>query len=95
MPKVSINPSLSSVNVIDIVIQDETHTFAAPIVERMNSDPACLFSAYKVEHPNDSSVSIRVQGNEHKNARTIFKESVKSIISDLNDLIQHIKEIKE
>lgn len=95
MSKVSIKPSLSSINVIDVVIQDETHTCAAPIVERMNSNPACLFSAYKVDHPNDSFVSIRIQGNEHKNAKTIFEESIKSIVADLDDLIYHIKGIKE
>lgn len=95
MPKVTIKPSLSNINVIDVVIQDETHTCAAPIVERMNMDPACQFSAYKVEHPNDTFVSIRVQGNEHKNAKTIFKESVRGIIADLDGLIHQIKEMGE
>lgn len=95
MQKVSLKPSLSNINVIDVMIQGETHTCAAPIVERMSMDPACQFSAYKVDHPNDTFVSIRVQGNEHKNAKTILKESIKSIMTDLDDLIYQVKEMEE
>lgn len=93
MTKLTIKPSLSNINVIDIVIQNETHTCAAPIVERMNSNPACLFSAYKIEHPSEDFVNIRVQGHDHKNAKEIFKESVESIIRDLDDLLTQLRKV--
>lgn len=95
MTDITIKPSLSNINVVDIVIQNETHSCAAPIVERMNSDPACLFAAYKIEHPSENFVSVRVQGNENKNARAIFKESVESIISDLDDVLKQLRRIKD
>lgn len=91
MTVVTIKPTVDSPNVIEIVIQKESHTCAAPIVERLNKDPACQYAAYKIEHPSDSFVSIRVQGNEHKNAKTIFTEGVYSIIEDLDSLLSQLR----
>lgn len=94
MAKVSIKPSLSSLNSIDVVIQEESHTIACPLVERMNMDPNCVFSASKISHPADDFVSLRIQGNEFRNAKDILESSLRSIIEDLDDILTQVKRIE-
>jgi DNA-directed RNA polymerase II subunit RPB11 len=91
MSKISIERSTSGLNSIDIVISDESHTVAAPLVERMNLNSNCLFSAYKIGHPADDFVNLRVQGNENKNAKDIFLEGIQSILEDLEDISTQLK----
>ena len=90
MVKVEIKPSLSSLNSIDVTIKDESHTIAAPLIERMNFDPNCVFSAYKISHPADDFVNLKIQGNEFRNAKDILETTLRSIINDLDDLVAQV-----
>lgn len=74
-----------------MTIADESHTIAAPLIERMTQDPSCIFSAYKVNHPADTFVSLKIQGNETRNAKDILENSLRSIISDLDDILIQVK----
>ncbi len=91
MQRIGVKITPANLNIVEIVILNDTHTIAAPIVERMNRDPACIYSAYKIGHPNDDFVTINVQGNEHKRAKEIFVESIKTIIEDLEDIKTQLK----
>jgi len=87
MPKVSIKPLGTVLNTIDVVIDKETHTAASVIVEKLNDDPMCEYAAYKVDHPRDDFVSIRIKGRGSVNPREILRNSVVSLLSDIEDLI--------
>lgn len=91
MSKISIKPSLSCLNSIDVTITDESHTLAAPLVERLNCDSNCVFAAYKIGHPADDFVSLKIQGNEFRNAKDILANGLRSIISDLDDILSQVK----
>ena len=91
MSRISIKPTLASLNSIDVVISEESHTLAAPLIERMNLDLNCVYSAYKIGHPADNFVSLRIQGNESKNAKDILEDGLRSIIEDLDDIISQLK----
>jgi DNA-directed RNA polymerase subunit L len=94
MSKVIIKPSLSSLNSIDVTIDEESHSVASPLVERMNMDSNCVFAAYKIAHPADDFVSLKIQGNEFRNAKDILETGLRSIITDLEDLIAQVKKIE-
>ena len=86
MARVEIKTSPTVPNTIDVRIEGETHTAAAAIVERLNSISDCGFAAYRVDHPDDSFVHIRVQGSEARSARDILKQALTEIMSDLDDM---------
>lgn len=95
MPKTTIKPSLASINAIEVTVNNESHTAAAPIVERMIEDPDCVFAAYKIEHPSNDFFTMKIQGSESKNAKAILETSLKSLISDIDDLINQVKVIED
>lgn len=95
MPKTEIKPSPSRINSIEVILNDESHTVAAPLVERMLMDKECLFAAYKLGHQTDKFVSLTIQGSNKKNARMILEEGLKSIIKDLDDLITQVKDVED
>lgn len=90
MPSVSISPVNTVPNTIDVGIKGEAHTAASAIVERLNDDRGCDYAAYKVEHPKDDFVVLRVKGNS-KAAKDVLRGSIASIIKDIDDLISQIK----
>lgn len=90
MPGVSIDPVSTAPNTIDVRITGETHTAASAIVERLNSDRGCDYAAYKVEHPKDDFVVIRVKGGSRA-ARDVLRGGIAGIIKDIDDLISQIK----
>ncbi|KAI5148428.1 DNA-directed RNA polymerase II subunit RPB11 [Enteropsectra breve] len=93
MVEVSVTPSTSAINTLDIVIEGETHTAGSCIVDRLQNDPSCLFAAYRVAHPTDHFMSMRVQGNDVQNAKEILKNGISEIIKDIDDLIQQVEHI--
>lgn len=95
MPKAIIKPSPTSINSIDVTVHNESHTAAAPLVERMLQDPDCAFAAYKITHPNDDFFTLKIQGNEKKNAKAIFEDALRSIIKDIDDLIEQASLVEE
>lgn len=92
MKKVTITPSTSTINTIDVRIENESHTVAAPIIERLNDSPHCEYAAYKIDHPTDKFVSIKIKGDETKNAKEIFKECVMGLIDDIESVISQVKQ---
>ncbi|KAI4291508.1 DNA-directed RNA polymerase II subunit RPB11 [Pancytospora philotis] len=88
MPRIAVKQVSTLPNTIDVVVTGETHTAAAAIVERLNSDSACTYAAYRIEHPTDDYVTIRVMGDETKTARDILRQSIAGIIKDINELIE-------
>jgi len=95
MEKVIITPSTEALNTIDVVINEEGHTAASCIVERLQQSQDCQFAAYKVDHPKDTYVRLKIQGGPNFNAEEVLKRSINGIISDIDDLISYVRQIKE
>lgn len=90
MVEVTVKQVNALPNTIDVVITGETHTAASAIVERLNADAACEYAAYKVGHPTDNFVTIRIKGDEHRSAKEILKNSIRTIIRDIDSLIEQM-----
>ncbi|OQS55805.1 hypothetical protein EHP00_1645 [Ecytonucleospora hepatopenaei] len=85
--KIEIFKELCGSNSIDVKLNGEGHTAASVITERLVD--MTEFAAYKIAHPTDSFVTIRIKTNE--NPIATFKKCVKSIVYDLNDLMEQVK----
>lgn len=84
--KVEIIKSNSLPNTIDIRLNNEGHTAASVIVERL--EEMSIFSAYKITHPTDTYVTIRIQSKE--NPRDVFQKCIESIIEDIDGLMTQL-----
>ena len=84
--KVDIVKSDSLPNTIDIRLNDEGHTAASVIVERL--EEMSIFSAYKITHPTDTYVTIRIQSKE--NPKDVFRKCVESIVEDIDGLMKQL-----
>ncbi|ORD97846.1 hypothetical protein A0H76_511 [Hepatospora eriocheir] len=75
-------------NYIDVIIHGEDYTVACPIAERLlNTTEYCAFNK---SYPDDKHISIRLKTNE-VDVKNVFKDSVKSIIDDIDSVIDQIK----
>lgn len=84
--KIEINKSTTMANAVEIRMNGEGHTAASVITERL--EDMADYVAYKIEHPTDNFVTIKIQSKE--NQIILFKKCVKSIIFDINDIIEQI-----
>lgn len=93
MANISVSVShLSAIpDTADFIITNETHTAASVIVERLASDPKCEFSAYRVDHPMDKFVSIRVTGKNGETPESVMRGCLISIIKDIEDIIVQVR----
>lgn len=92
MPKVSSKTSASVLNTMEVKIENESHTAASVIVERINESPHCEYASYKIAHPTDSFVLIKIKSDDNKNVRTLFKDSLMSIVDDIEDLSAQVRQ---
>ncbi|KAI5170322.1 DNA-directed RNA polymerase II subunit RPB11 [Pancytospora epiphaga] len=90
MTRIEITPVSAIPNTIDVIVKGEGHTASSVIVERLNNDRGCDYAAYKILHPEDNFVTIRVKGNT-RTAKEVLRSSISSIIKDLDDLIFQLK----
>ncbi len=92
MVKLEIKNIQDVPNTVDIIITGETHTAASAIVENLNSNPDTLYSAYKVSHPYDDFVSIRISSKNNESPISLFKNTLSQLTRDLDSLITSVEE---
>lgn len=68
--KVEICKNTSGTNTMEIKLNGEGHTAASVITERLEG--MTEFAAYKITHPTDNFVTIRIKTTE--NLETVFKK---------------------
>lgn len=92
MKKVTLKNSPAILNTIEVKIENESYTVAAPIIERLNSNKHCEYASYRIEHPTDKFVSLRIKSDDSENVVNLFKGSISSIISDIDDIILQVRQ---
>lgn len=88
----SIKYSKDTPNTIELHINRESHTLGNMIAEKILSDPRCTFSAYKVSHPLNEEVDLKVSAEKDTPVLTLIKENLKGLEEDLDSLIGQAKE---
>lgn len=78
-------------NTIHLKIRNEDHTLGNILSERLYNDPRCTFSAYKVPHPLENILEIKISANKDTPVLVLLKETIKKLESDINDVIKDVK----
>ncbi|ELQ76940.1 RNA polymerase, subunit L [Trachipleistophora hominis] len=87
-----IKYSKNTPNTVELHINGESHTLGNLIAEKILSDPRCTFSAYKVNHPLDEEVDLKVSAQKDTPVLTLIKDNLKSLEDDIESLIAQAKE---
>lgn len=80
-------------NTIDLEIIGESHTLGNLLSDRLLSDKRCTYAAYKVPHPLDDKVVIRVSAERGSDDVVgLVNETIKSIVNDIDEIVKRIDE---
>ncbi|ADM11474.1 DNA-directed RNA polymerase II [Encephalitozoon intestinalis ATCC 50506] len=89
--KVEVNYVGNTRNTIELKIDGETHTLGSLLSEELLEDKRCLFSAYRVEHPTDNHVFLRITADKDCQVKDLLLETLKRIEEDTVLLISQLK----
>lgn len=82
----------NSLNTIELTIYDESHTLANMIQDYIQKDPACTLCVYKVAHPGDKFVKIKVSSDNSKPVRHLVIDSLRKLSSEIKGLMEQVDE---
>lgn len=85
--KVAMNFIGNTRNTVELRIENEAHSLGNMVSEQLLEDKRCLFSAYRVEHPTDNHLFLRVSGDKSYPVRDLLLETLKKIEADTSGLI--------
>ncbi|KRH95071.1 RNA polymerase, subunit L [Pseudoloma neurophilia] len=86
--------STTEINTIHLRIKEEGHTLGNILAERLHQDPRCTFSAYRVPHPLEEAVELKVSAHKDTPVLSLIKETLKKIELDFLKLLNDVKESK-
>ncbi|KAJ5072738.1 DNA-directed RNA polymerase ii subunit rpb11 [Anaeramoeba ignava] len=89
--KITIEPDERTPNSVTCIIEKETHTIGNLLRMKLLEDPNVLFAGYKVPHPLEHKVVLRVQ-TQNSDPTTAIKQSLDSLIKDCDLLEKQFKE---
>lgn len=89
--KVTMSYVGSTRNTIEFRIEDETHTLGSMVCEALLQDKRCLFAAYRVDHPTDNHVFLRITADRSTPAKDLFLETLKRLEEDTTSLIEQLR----
>jgi DNA-directed RNA polymerase II subunit RPB11 len=92
--KVSIEYVGNVRNTIEMRIENETHTVGALLAEQLLEDRRCLFGAYRVDHPTDNHVFVRISADRTCSVKELLSETLKKIEDDTLALIEQLKDAR-
>lgn len=72
-------------NSIELIIEGETHTLANLLTEKLLNDERCVYSAYKVLHPLEEKVNIKVTASKGCDVILLVTETLQSMSNEIED----------
>ncbi len=72
-------------NYLEAVIQGETYTLFAPLIEYLLKNPNVEYAMYDVDHPLTQNVRLRVK-TKGKPPLDAIKEAVNNVLRDIEEL---------
>lgn len=91
----TFNYSTTDTNTLNIKIREEGHTLGNILAERLYSDPRCTFSAYKVPHPLEELLELKVTAQKDTPVLLLVKETLEKIEIDFEKLLNDVKSSRE
>lgn len=88
--KVEVKYDKDTVNTMELIVHGESHTLANMVRDMILKNSSCTFCAYKIAHPSDDFVSIRVGAIENTPVRIMVIESLEVLSQNIEDLINQV-----
>ncbi|EDV21726.1 DNA-directed RNA polymerase II subunit RPB11 [Trichoplax sp. H2] len=89
--KITITKDTKVPNACHFTIAKEDHTLGNIIRAQLLKDPQVIFAGYKVPHPLEYDVVIRVQTTSNYSPEEAFSNALTDLISELNVLDDRFK----
>nr|XP_054543466.1 DNA-directed RNA polymerase II subunit RPB11-a-like isoform X1 [Pan troglodytes] len=89
--KISINKDFKVPNACLFTINKEDHTLGNIIKSQLLKDPQVLFAGYKVPHPLERKIIIRVQTTPDYSPQEAFTNAIADLISELSLLEERFR----
>jgi DNA-directed RNA polymerase II subunit RPB11 len=77
-------------NTAELEVDGESHTLANMVTERLLEDKRCTFSAYKMEHPLEERVVIRVSAIKSCPVISLVLDCLRALSRDIDDVISQL-----
>lgn len=91
---ITINYDKNIQNTLDLKIHNETHTLGSVLSDKLCQDKRCTFSSYKVLHPKDDFVFVRVGCDESVSVKDCLIENLSELCGYTQDLINQIRNVE-
>ncbi|KAF3813994.1 hypothetical protein GH733_018026 [Mirounga leonina] len=90
-PGITINKDTKVPNACLFTINKEDHTLGNIIKSQLLKDPQVLFAGYKVPHPLEHKIIIRVQTTPDYSPQEAFTNAITDLISELSLLEERFR----
>lgn len=91
MKKVQYDRDMKIMNAATFVIQREDHTIGNVIRMQLHKDPSVLFAGYKLPHPLQYKIIIKIQTTSQSSPMQAYNQAV----NDLDKELDHLKQAFE
>lgn len=89
MKKVTYERDMKVMNAASFTVQREDHTIGNVVRMQLHRDPNVLFSGYKLPHPLQYKVIIKVQTTSQSSPMQAYNQA----INDLDKELDHLKQV--
>ncbi|KAJ1687043.1 hypothetical protein LUZ63_018433 [Rhynchospora breviuscula] len=89
--KISYERDTKIVNAGSFTVEREDHTIGNIVRMQLHRDPNVLFAGYKLPHPLQYKILVRVHTNSHSSPPQAYKQA----IDDLDKELEYLKEAFE
>ncbi|EEQ82079.1 hypothetical protein NCER_101277 [Vairimorpha ceranae BRL01] len=87
---VEINYDKNIKNTIELKVEKETHSLGSSLSDKLCKDKRCIFSSYKVCHPKDDFMFLRVSCDDAISVKDCIVENLVDLENITQDLINQI-----
>jgi DNA-directed RNA polymerase subunit L len=89
--KVEYNADANIINAGTFVFQDEDHTLGNPIRYYLCKNPEVKFAGYKIPHPLENKMIVKVQTGDTTTPHEAMIKSINDIIGEFTDISQQFQ----
>jgi DNA-directed RNA polymerase II subunit RPB11 len=89
--KVQLAPDTLTPNTVLLTLNREDHTLGNLICSALQRDPNVVFAGYKLPHPLEHHVLIRVQTERRHSPVEVVQRCIERLIKDLMGLEEQLK----
>lgn len=91
---IQINRDKKLPNTVEIEIVGESHTLGNLLADRLLSDKRCTYAAYKVPHPLEEKMILKVSAERGSDVIGLVNETIKNIIGQIDDVSRQIEDVE-